>query len=749
MEPTPSAHASWNDELQAIFRLARRTLRKWRPGLAAVVVGMLATGAVIQWWPKRWRSEAVVYYREGLQWTTTDAPNARRMGQRFKDMLLARTLLTKLIQESGLYPRLVKAGRMGEAVEEMRLAIGFRIDQSDVYAISYTGDSAGEAQKVVARLTDLLIAENARLRSEQTQGAGTFLDAEKKRTEGDLATREAALLRFMARHPEFSAEQGQAAGAMRGRARAAPEGDRESDAVVALRREEERLRRQITTPGQRTGPDPALVAAKDDAEAKLRAAQRDLNEKRAAYTEQHPDVRAAEANVRGALDAYRRAADALQATEPQVLSGRLQQVQEELATARRLQAAQRPQQAVPRTPEAAQRVVSDEAEWARLNREVAEARERLQQLDNRQFVASMTASMAASGQSSQIVVIDPAFLPAQPLGPSRGVKALIGLLAALVAGVAVALLFALYDDVVYEAPDLERLPSLPVLLEIGRAAMPAGGPVLAAGNGGGARAPVAGLLPGEKGRGGKEGGGGSTALARIAAPGAAIAPEAMPGGAAFVRVHRVPTLRTSDPRLVMLNSPESPAAAAFRVLRHRLRERGDPRTILVTSARGSEGKSFCAVNLAMALGEADRARVLLLETNFRAPVLASVFGFQPLVCAGEQLESHRFKPREPWEAVETGVPSLHTVAISPGSTAKPTLDRALNLAVAAFRMSGYDYIIVDSPEVLQSADVNLMQESVDLVLLSVRTRVSRTRAIRAALGQIGTAKVAGFALLGG
>jgi len=743
MEPTPSAHATTNDELQGIYRLVRRTLRKWRPGLAAVVVVLLATAAVVQWWPKRWRSEAVVYYREGLQWTTTDSFSARRMGQRFRDMLLARNLLTQLIRESGLYPRLVKAGRMGEAVEEMRLAIGFRIDQSDVYAISYTGDSAGEAQQIVSRLTDLLVAENARLRSEQAQGAGTFLDAEKKRAEGDLATREAALLRFLAKHPEFSTEQSPVGGSLRGRARPGEE-ERESDAVGALRREEERLRRQLTTPSQRAGPDPALVTAKEDAEVKLRAAQRELNEKRSAYTERHPDVRAAEADVRAALDAYRRAADALQATEPQVLSGRLQQVQEELAAARRLQAAQRPPPP-PSGPEAAQRVVKDEGEWARLTREVSEARERLQQLDNRQFVASMTASMAASGQSSQIVVIDPAFLPAQPLGPSRTVRVLFGLLAALAAGVGVALLFALSDDLVYEAADLERPLRLPVLLEIGKTAMPAGGPVLAGHRGGRARAAVA-LLTAGSSRSGEDGPGGSAALVRIPAPAAGFA---APGSTPFVRVHRIPTLRTSDPRLVMLNAPESTAAAAFRVLRHRLRERGDPRTILVTSARGSEGKTFCAVNLAMALGEADRARVLLLEANFRAPVLASVFGYQPLVCAGEQLESHRFKPHEPWEAVEAGVPSLHAVAIAPGSPVKPTLDRALDLAVAAFRMSGYDYIIVDGPDVLQSADVNLMQESVDLVLLSTRTRTSRTRAIKAALRQIGTGKAAGFALLGG
>src|SRR5262249_56891656 len=89
-------------------------------------------------------------------------------------------------------------------------------------------------------------------------------------------------------------------------------GKDDNNALGALRREEERLRRQIANPQQIPRPprDPALVAAKTEAEAKLKAAQRELADRRARFTEQHPDLRPAAALVKEAEDGYRRAVDA-------------------------------------------------------------------------------------------------------------------------------------------------------------------------------------------------------------------------------------------------------------------------------------------------------------------------------------------------------------------------------------------------------------------------------------------------------
>jgi Mrp family chromosome partitioning ATPase len=202
-----------------------------------------------------------------------------------------------------------------------------------------------------------------------------------------------------------------------------------------------------------------------------------------------------------------------------------------------------------------------------------------------------------------------------------------------------------------------------------------------------------------------------------------------------------------DPRLIMVREPDSPRAAAFRVLRHRLVERGDPRTICVTSAEPGEGKTTCAINLAMSLGECGRARVLLMEANFRNPRLAPMLGFRPPECFSEQLTRHREQPLDPWSVVEVFWPWLHVAAVDPKIGGKPLLDApAFEIAVARLR-PGYDYLVIDSPPILGSADVNLIEDAVDAVLLACWARRSRGRSLTKAIEQLSPAKVIGVTLL--
>ncbi|HKA89863.1 MAG TPA: CpsD/CapB family tyrosine-protein kinase [Haliangiales bacterium] len=217
----------------------------------------------------------------------------------------------------------------------------------------------------------------------------------------------------------------------------------------------------------------------------------------------------------------------------------------------------------------------------------------------------------------------------------------------------------------------------------------------------------------------------------------------------LVRVHRMAPTRRMDPRLLMLGAPDSAAAASFRVLRHRLGERKGVKAILVTSPRAGEGKTLCAVNLALAMGEAGRARVLLLEANFRCPSVARLLGFYPPMGVCEQLDAHRLQPAQPWIVVETVAPWLHTAAVAPEMETRPILDGpALARCIEDMRRAGYDYIVIDSPPILGSADVNLIEESVDGIVIAMWARKSRARALRKAVDQIGRSKLLGVVLLG-
>jgi Mrp family chromosome partitioning ATPase/uncharacterized protein involved in exopolysaccharide biosynthesis len=813
-----------NDQLQPALRLLRRTIRFWGVGLLAFATIIVATLALALLLPKQYRSEAVLYYREGWKWNPGDGLSARRMGQRLKDSLLARKRLADVIEELRLFPTMVEAGRTGEAVEQMLLATGFKVKEGDVFVISYTGDSPEEAQRVTAKLTDLLISDNAQLLSWQAEAARTFLDAEKKRNETELAAKEGERLRFLSKHPEFLHEQGSIGSALRTQTKT-PQAE---NVLLALRREEQRLRRQIASPGRvpRAPQDPTLLAAKKEAEATLKAAQRELASRRARVTDQHPDARAAAAMVKEAEIAYRNAVGALTASEtaisPAELQGQLARVQQDIGSYER----KNPMATVPdeagESHYGAQRVVALEAEWARLDREVSEARERFQQLDSKQFMASMTLNALTSGQTGQIVVIDPAYLPARPIGMSRTRLALMSVLMALTLGIGLAMFLGLVDDRIYDRIDLGWLDLAPFLIEV---AGPLPEPVRSSGTDEDERAhankeysretpsltrkygkalshPPGGSGAARAGLGSDDApvivtylpalqsvkpasaslrreslaskvGPAAARLEQVEPPGEALAlrdatmrhradlpmepkigiselARTLASSQGIVRtVHRVVPTQGIDSCLPILFAPDSPAAASFRVLRHRLDELGRGKAVLVTSPSAGEGKTFCALNLALALGEDGRERVLLIEANFRSPSLARLLGFQPPLCIQRQLEYYRAMRVHAWDVVEAPTPELHVAAVAPEGEMSPMLDGpALAVCIEDMRSFGYDHIVIDGPAVLGSADANVIEESVDGILMVLRAGRSRARELRKAGEQIGTSKLLGVALLG-
>jgi Mrp family chromosome partitioning ATPase len=203
-----------------------------------------------------------------------------------------------------------------------------------------------------------------------------------------------------------------------------------------------------------------------------------------------------------------------------------------------------------------------------------------------------------------------------------------------------------------------------------------------------------------------------------------------------------------DRRLEMVVDPDSERSASFRVLRHHLLEVGRPCCVIVSSPQAGEGKTTTAVNLALALAECGRAKVLLVETHLRRPQLANVFKFVPPWCFAEQLAAHRHQPMMPWSLIEIPQLWLHVGAVNPRIEKTQLLDGpAFAIAVERLRLGGYDHIVVDAPPVLGSADVNLMADAADAVVLTLRARTSTTRDLRRAIEQIGANKVAGTVLV--
>jgi len=226
-----------------------------------------------------------------------------------------------------------------------------------------------------------------------------------------------------------------------------------------------------------------------------------------------------------------------------------------------------------------------------------------------------------------------------------------------------------------------------------------------------------------------------------------------------------------DERLLFWDERDSATAASFRLLRQRLIDRGDPRIVLCTSATRGEGKTTLAVNLALAFAELGKHRVLLLETSFRGPSMGEVFGFKPPQGFANQLAQHRARPGDPWVVVQIVNSPLYVLAAEPRCCVQcatllapeaafcgqcgtkveaggPSGMDALTFAAAIrqFRQS-FHYLIVDTPPVLDSGDVNLIQDTADAIVFATRRGRSAARSLRRAIEQVAPAPVAAVALM--
>ena len=441
-----------------------------------------------------WNSETVVYYKEGIGRQFVGIENEgnalKTLPARLKETLLSRQHLEKIVKEFNLYPLIVDAEGYIAAVDKFRTKITFKPRSEETFLIAFEGTTAEEAQQVTARLADVLVENMHEQKRSQAKTAMDFLEAEKKRADDDLNKRELELAKFVALHPEFAAEaNAEQAGAGVRTEKAKAVADPE---LLALDRQQQRLRAALAVPAGGgapgvpggNGPDPALVQAKNAADQELAAAERDFNQKSEKLTDQHPDVRMAKAQLGAARAKAKEAAARLAAATPPPASpfaapavkddlydkpDEKMLLQRELAkNEREIQMRRRGIKPDVDADSVANQVISLETEWKRLNRERGDARERAGNIGARLFRARSNAESELGGYNSQVMVLDPAYRPAEPNTMPKPKFIAIGVLVSLIAGLAFATAWGMFlDDRVFVADDLAALA--PVLGTIPKA----------------------------------------------------------------------------------------------------------------------------------------------------------------------------------------------------------------------------------------------------------------------------------------
>ena len=179
-------------------------------------------------------------------------------------------------------------------------------------------------------------------------------------------------------------------------------------------------------------------------------------------------------------------------------------------------------------------------------------------------------------------------------------------------------------------------------------------------------------------------------------------------------------------------------AAPFALLASRLQRwstKEGKRAMLVTSAVAGEGKSFVAVNLATTLADLG-SRVVLVDADLRTPSLDRCLGLNlpkglAAYLAGEMELAACLYP--------TRVPRLTLLPagnITSSSTRALADVRARDCIQALLNLEPPHLVLVDSPSILNAAEVQILAGLTDSVMMVVAANRTPRAAIRNALHAI-------------
>lgn len=183
-----------------------------------------------------------------------------------------------------------------------------------------------------------------------------------------------------------------------------------------------------------------------------------------------------------------------------------------------------------------------------------------------------------------------------------------------------------------------------------------------------------------------------------------------------------PQLRPAsiDPRLAFFLEPSGRVADEYREAAQRLlEEAGDAHRLLVTSPRAGAGKTLCALNLASAVAEQQRATVL--DLHLARPGVNAAFGLRAGAGIAELAHRRRRDHRSALDLVLLAdrLAALPLVEPLEGADAAALLEMPELSRVVDEVAFGADVLLVDGPPVLEG-ELEPLWPLIDAVVLVVR-----------------------------
>jgi capsular exopolysaccharide synthesis family protein len=202
-------------------------------------------------------------------------------------------------------------------------------------------------------------------------------------------------------------------------------------------------------------------------------------------------------------------------------------------------------------------------------------------------------------------------------------------------------------------------------------------------------------------------------------------------------------------RRIALLQPESYIAEQFRALRGRIDAIATQRpitTISITSAFPGEGKTTCAINLAIVTGMSLGRRVLLIDCDLRRPKIHPALGLKPETGLAEVLAGA--------SSIEDAIMSAEGIALDvlpvcgrPDNPSELLSSHEMSLLVE--EISGrYDRVIIDTPAALGLPDAKAVSDLCDGMVMVVRADVTARSDIEAVLEILDRQRILGLLING-
>jgi polysaccharide chain length determinant protein (PEP-CTERM system associated) len=454
---------------------------RWHAVVITWVVALIGWAVVLRL-PNQYEASARVYVDtqsilKPLLSNMTTVPNLEQQVTFMRRTLISRPNVERLMRMVDLDVKAKDSKEHDKIVDELISQIKITgTERDDIYTLTYMSDNPKLGKDVVSSLLTIFVEGSFSGKKQDSEKAVQFIDDQIKTYEEKLAAAENSLKEFKLKNLGMLPGGGSGTGDFGGQLQTAT--DQLSQARLELAEAEQArnaIRRQIDGEPAKPGTvtvDPALVDP--ELESRIALAQKNLDNLRLQYTEQHPDVIA---NRRLLEQLMAQKADLAKNKKRSLDPGAsyspmLQQLNVSLSQAEARVASMRARVAeyenrVARLRNQSTTAPEIEAQFAQLNRDYNVNRENYQKLVERRESARLSGDLSSATDMLQFRVIDPPTVPNHPSGPNRLRLFSLVFAGALVAGLAVAFLMSQLRPTFLSQSTLRDVTGLPVLGSIG------------------------------------------------------------------------------------------------------------------------------------------------------------------------------------------------------------------------------------------------------------------------------------------